>query len=190
MSLSLPPHLLGLLLIPAPPPPVPLTRHSRLVYPNASGGRCRAGSLHARRQWTPSWSVGSAYDDGNLSVQSHPAFGAQDRNTVWGAYGKYADLSHLRIIGASVFVHIKDANKLCHTHGKERFAASARMRATHSVSTLRRVELYKARTSPSSKHHHTCLPLPGSLRRYRIWTLRRLTSAATASTATTLHAKT
>ena len=30
-------------------------------------------------------------------------------------YGKDADRSHLRIIGARAFVHIKDANKLGHT---------------------------------------------------------------------------
>ena len=30
-------------------------------------------------------------------------------------YGKDADLSHLRIIDARTFVHIKDANKLGHT---------------------------------------------------------------------------
>ena len=30
-------------------------------------------------------------------------------------YGKDADLSHLRMIGARAFVHIKDANKLGHT---------------------------------------------------------------------------
>ena len=106
-------------------------------------------------------------------------------------YGKEAGLSHIRTIGARAFVHIKDANKLDHTWWEGIWcAASARTRVTQSVSgSPRRVELSKAGTSSSSKHCRTCFPLPGGFRRYRVWKLQRLTSASTASTTNTLHAK-
>ena len=45
----------------------------------------RNGSLHARLQWTPFFSLGRAHDDDVLSVQSHPAFGDQNGSTIHDA---------------------------------------------------------------------------------------------------------
>ena len=45
-------------------------------------------------------------------------------------YGKDADLSYLKIIGARAFVHIKHPNKLGHTSWEGICAATARPRAT------------------------------------------------------------
>ena len=81
--------------------------------------------------------------------------------------GKSAHLSHLRIIGARAFVHIKDANKPGHTSWKGMVCGcSQNERATPSVfGTPRRVELSKAGTSSSSKRHRTCFRFPGGFRR-------------------------
>ena len=86
---------------------------------------------------------------------------------------------------------LRTPTSLVTLRGKEWCVASARTRATHSVSgTPRCVELSKAGALFSSKHHHTCCLLPGGFRRYRIWKLQCLTSATTASTRTNLHTKT
>ena len=106
-------------------------------------------------------------------------------------YGKNADLAHLRIIAVRACFQSKDATSLVTRRGNGRFAASARVGATHSVSgTPRRVELSNASSSSSLKHHLIGFPLSGGFRRCRYWKLEALPSATTASTTTTLHAKT
>ena len=55
-------------------------------------------------------------------------------------YGKEAKLSHLKIIGARAFVHIKNANSWNPSPGKERCAASARTKRSPVGSGTRKLE--------------------------------------------------
>ena len=79
-------------------------------------------------------------------------------------HGKEADLSHLRVIGARTFVHIKDSRKLdaAAWEGKVCAAIARRENLTES-GTQRLTASWRAGTSPSSRHRRHLLPPPSKL---------------------------
>ena len=72
--------------------------------------------------------------------------------------GEEADLSHLDVIGARTFVHIKDSKSSTTWPGKGRCAAIARRENLTKFATLRLTVSWKAGTSPSWRNRRTCLP--------------------------------
>ena len=107
-------------------------------------------------------------------------------------YGKYGDLSYIRIIGARAFVYIKDSNKLGDTSWEEMVCGFSQSESNSfriwNPKTRRVVESRNVVLIETPPHL-----LPPSRRLSPLQGLEAPTfnfSATTASTTTTLHAKT